>query len=122
MQPTFDSQKPIFICIAEWIEDAILAGVFDEEGQVPSTTEISLQYNINPATSLKGVNMLVESGTLYKKRGLGMFVATGARTKLLERRREKFFEEYLKPLILEAVRLQINATELKNMIERGYEN
>ena len=90
MNPVFDPQKPIFICIAEWLEDAIAAGIFIEEGQVPSTTEISVQYNINPATALKGVNMLVEAGVLYKKRGLGMFVAVGARAGILERRRRRF--------------------------------
>ena len=75
MQPIFDNQKPIFQSIAEWLEDAILAGIYVEEGQVPSITEISVQYNINPATALKGVNKLVDSGLIYKKRGLGMFVS-----------------------------------------------
>jgi len=120
MQPTFGPQKPIFISIAEWLEDAILAGIFSEESQVPSITEISVEYNINPATALKGVNMLVETGLLYKKRGLGMFVTAGARAKLLARRQQQFFEDYIKPLILEARRLQISSKDLQSMIERGY--
>ena len=122
MQLNIDPQKPIFVCIAEWLEDAIIGGIFEEEGQVPSTTEISLQYNINPATSLKGVNMLVESGILYKKRGLGMFVSAGARVKLIEQRRHRFFDEFIKPLIREAERLEISVSELKTMIEGGCEN
>ena len=121
MQPNFDSQKPIFLSIAEWLEDTVLATVYEEEAQVPSITEISVKYNINPATALKGVNLLVESGVLYKKRGLGMFVATGARSKLLERRQQQFFDDYIQPLIREAQRLEITAADLKNMIERGYE-
>ena len=122
MQPTFDDQRPIFLSIAEWLEDAILAGVYGEEAQAPSTTEISLQYNINPATALKGVNLLVESEILYKRRGLGMFVARGARAKLLERRRQQFFDGYMEPLIREAKRLQITGEDLHAMIERGYSN
>lgn len=121
MQPTFDPQKPLFLSIAEWLEDAILSGIYCEEGQVPSITEISLRYNINPATALKGVNLLVEGGLLYKKRGLGMFVAAGARAKLLERRQEQFFESYILPLVAEAKRLQIQAGNLAAMIERGYD-
>jgi len=121
MQPNFDPQKPIFLCIAEWLEDTILSGIFEEEAQVPSITEVSVQYNINPATALKGVNLLVESGVLYKKRGLGMFVATGARAKLLERRQQKFSDDYVGPLVLEAKRLDISVTNLKTMIEGRYE-
>jgi len=120
MQPAFDPQKPLFLSIAEWLEDAVLDGIYDEEGQVPSITDISVQYKINPATALKGVNMLVESGLLYKKRGLGMFVAAGARSKLLERRQRQFFDDYIQPLIHEAKRLYVSSTELQNMIERGY--
>ena len=120
MQPTFDTQKPLFLSIAQWLEDTILAGIYDEENQVPSITEISVQYNINPATALKGVNMLVESGLLYKKRGMGMFVATGASDKLLARRQQQFFDDFIEPLIREAKRLQIGSEDLQTMIERGY--
>jgi len=120
MQPTFDTQKPLFLSIAQWLEDTILAGIYDEENQVPSITEISVQYNINPATALKGVNMLVESGLLYKKRGMGMFVATGASAKLLARRQQQFFDDFIEPLIREAKRLQIGSEDLQTMIGRGY--
>jgi len=120
MQPNFDPQKPLFLSIAEWLEDTVLAGIYEEESQVPSITEISVRYNINPATALKGVNLLVESGVLYKKRGMGMFVATGGRAELLEKRRRQFFDDYIEPLINEAQRLSISAADLHSMIERGY--
>jgi len=120
MQPNFDTQKPIFQSIAEWLEDAILAGIYPEEGQIPSITEISVQYKINPATALKGVNKLVDSGLIYKKRGLGMFVSAGARTKLLEQRHHEFFDDYVRPLVIEAKRLELGNQELNQMIERGY--
>ena len=121
MQPTFDSQKPLFLSIAQWLEDMVLAGIYDEESQAPSITEISVQYNINPATALKGVNLLVESGLLYKKRGMGMFVATGARAKLLAQRQYQFFDDFVEPLVCEAKRLQIGSEDLQAMIERGYD-
>ena len=121
MQPNFDTQKTLFHSIAIWLEDTILAGIYEEEGQVPSITEISRQYNLNPATALKGVNLLVDSGLLYKKRGLGMFVSSGARAKLLMQRHNEFFNDYVRPLIAEAKRIEVDSTELKEMIERGYE-
>ena len=72
-----DGDKPIYVQMAEWIEENILSGTFPEETQIPSTTDISAQYKINPATALKGVNILVDKGIIYKKRGLGMFVSKG---------------------------------------------
>ena len=121
MQPTFSPQKPLFQSIAEWLEDAILSDIYVEGDQVPSITEISVQYNINPATALKGVNLLVDSGLLYKKRGMGMFVSGGARSKLLERRQEQFYTDYVQPLMFEANRLQISNEDLRAMIDRNIE-
>ena len=120
MKLSFNSDKPLFLGVAEWVEDAILDDIFVEETQVPSITEISVQYNINPATALKGINLLVDSGLLYKKRGLGMFVAIGARSKLLESRRQQFSGDYVDPLVSEAKRLEVSHTDLQNMVERRY--
>ena len=112
--------RPIFVQIAEGIEDAILSGAFPEGGQIPSITEFSVNYKINPATALKGVNLLVEAGLLYKKRGLGMFVASGAREKLLQQRRQSFYQDFILPLLTEARQVQLTKEELMQMIERGY--
>ena len=68
MELDFTGEKPIFQQIAEWLEDGILSGAFPEESQVPSITEFSVQYKINPATALKGINLLVDAGVIYKKR------------------------------------------------------
>ncbi len=115
----FSNERPIFIQLAEMLEDAILSGVYNEDDQVPSITEFSVAYKMNPATALKGVNILVDAGLLYKKRGLGMFVAKGAREKLIERRKERFYHAFVEPMILEAIRLSINEAELFEMVKRG---
>lgn len=117
----FDSDKAIFLQIAEGIEDAILSGAFKEESQIPSITEFSVNYKINPATALKGINILVDNGIVYKKRGLGMFVATGAVEKLLQKRKELFYDNFVVSLIVEAKRLNFSEKEIKSMIERGLE-
>lgn len=120
MQINFDDERPIFIQIAEWIEDAILSGAFPEETQIPSITEFSVNYRINPATALKGINILVDEGIVYKKRGIGMFVTTGAVEKLKEKRKEQFYDNFIRKLVDEAKRLEISIDEVINMLERGY--
>jgi len=117
----FSSEKPIYMQLAEAIEDNILKGIFEEEAQIVSTTEISVKYKINPATAGKGINMLVDEGILYKKRGLGMFVSTGAKKKILEKRKNSFYEEYVKSLLEEAAKLNISKEDIISMIEGGKE-
>ena len=105
MQINFEDERPIFVQIADGIEDAILTGAFEESGQIPSITELSVSYKINPATALKGISILVDEGIIFKKRGVGMFVAPGAVSKLRGKRKELFFDHYIKKLIEEAKKL-----------------
>jgi len=109
--------KPIFVQIAEQIENDVIDGVYPPETQVPSTNEFAAFYRINPATAGKGVNLLVDEGVLYKKRGIGMFVSDGARERLVAKRRDAFREEYLRPLLAEAAKLGIGPDQLSNMIQ-----
>ena len=120
MQINFESAKPIFLQIAEGLEDAILAGAFVEEEQIPSITELAVGFKINPATALKGINLLVDNGIVYKKRGVGMFVAAGAMKKLGQKRKDEFFDHYILDLIAEAKCLGLTAQDIKSMIERGF--
>lgn len=120
MNISFNTERPIFIQIAEGIEDAILSGAFIEEGQIPSITEFSVNYRINPATALKGINILVEEGIIYKKRGVGMFVTNGAVEQLKGKRKEQFFDNFVKNLVEEARRLGISKDEVVLLLERGY--
>lgn len=115
----FESEKPIYLQLAEAIEDDILKGIFEEETQIISTTEISLNFKINPATAGKGINLLVDEGILYKKRGVGMFVSKGAKEKILKKRKEDFFESYIISLLDEASKINITKEEIIKMIERG---
>jgi DNA-binding transcriptional regulator YhcF (GntR family) len=116
-----DEGRPIFVQIAEQIENSIIDGSLPEEAQVPSTNELAAFHRINPATAAKGVNQLVDDGILYKKRGIGMFVSSGARAKLRLRRREQFSDQYLRPLLAEAHKLGLSTAEVKDMID-GWES
>jgi len=119
MEYLIDENRPIFVQIAERIEEDILAGRLAEEEQVPSTNQFAALYQINPATAAKGVNLLVDQAILYKKRGVGMFVATGSRERLTEKRRELFFEHYVVAMVREATRLGIEEEQLIEMIQKG---
>ena len=121
MEYLINENRPIFVQIAERIENDIIAGELAEETQVPSTNQFASFYQINPATAAKGVNLLVDQGILYKKRGLGMYVAPGARAKLLEKRREQFFEQYVVPMLQEADKLGITMEQVTEMIQRRVE-
>ena len=119
MQLNFESEKPIFIQLAEWLSDSIISGAFKEGEQIPSTTEMSVSLKINPATALKGVNMLVDKGIIYKKRGLGMFVSDGAVEKLKKERQSDFFGEYIRKMLDEAQKLGLTKDDIIEMIERS---
>ena len=115
-------EKPIFIQIAEQLEDSIFTGVFPEETKIPSTNEISALLNINPHTVLKGMNILVDEEIIYKKRGLGMFVKTGAVEKIRKKRQGQFYDQFVAALIEEAEKLKMTKEEIIALIERGYED
>ena len=117
MQDSFKEDRSIYLQIKEMIENEILRDILREEEQVPSTTELSKFYKINPATAAKGINLLVDEGILYKKRGIGMFVQTGAKEKIKSQRRESFYNTFVSTLIEEAKALGINKKELIRMIE-----
>jgi len=118
----FDNDRSIYLQLAESIEDDILKGIFAEEEQIPSTTQMSVQYRINPATAAKGVNLLVDEGIIYKKRGIGMFVSAGAKEKIINKRRQQFFDKFIISMLEEAKKLGIPKQELIKMIERGQIN
>ncbi|MDO9398566.1 MAG: GntR family transcriptional regulator [Herbiconiux sp.] len=117
--PVVDESRPIFVQIAELIENDIIGGSLPEETQVPSTNEFAAFHRINPATAGKGVNLLVDEGILYKKRGIGMFVAQGARDRLIAKRRDEFRSEFVGPLVAEAAKLGISRAQLIDMIGEG---
>lgn len=122
MKFEISDEKPIFIQIADSLKDAIISGTYAEETQIPSITEYSVMYKINPATALKGINILVDDGLLYKKRGIGMFVSAGAKEKLLGEAQNVFFDEKVMPVVRDAKKLNIELNELLKMMERGYTN
>ena len=122
MKLRLESEKPIYVQLCEWLSDMIISGTIPEGEQIPSTTEISVEYKVNPATALKGINMLVDKGVIFKKRGLGMFVSSGAVEKLKAERQQDFQQTYIDKMCEGAKKLGISKNEIIAMIERGFEN
>ena len=117
MVENLGEEKSIYLQISEMIEDEILRDILKEEEQVPSTTELSKFYKINPATAAKGINLLVDKGILYKKRGIGMFVQEGAKSAIQKSRQESFYETYVTKIVREAKLIGITKEELSKMIK-----
>lgn len=112
------NDKPIFIKIMEMIEDDILSGVYKTDDIIISTTQISKLLSVNPTTSVKAVSNLTDEGILYKRRGIGMCVASGAREKILLQRKEIFLSETVTGFCEEAKKLGITEDELIQIIRR----
>lgn len=115
----FDDSSPIYLQIAEQIRTAVLDGSLAEGDQVMSTTQYATTYRINPATAAKGLSILVDEGLVEKRRGLGMFVRTGAREALRETRRATFFADSLSPVIAEARALGFTTQQIISHIEEN---
>ena len=121
MHGALDGGGMIYLQIAQMLENDILRNIYREEEQVPSTNELARGYSINPATAAKGINLLVAEGILYKKRGIGMFVAKGAGETVKQKRKAAFYDGYVKPLVKEGASLSLTGQELLAMVSRAIE-
>jgi GntR family transcriptional regulator len=115
MTPVNDS-GPIFVQIADELADQVADGGLAEDGRIPSANELAAFYRVNPATAARALAMLVEEGLANKRRGVGMFVATGARNRLIQRRRRQFADKYIRPMVAEATRLGLDQDELLTLV------
>ena len=121
MNEILTQEKSIYLQIAEMIETDILRDILLEEERVQSTNELAKLYAINPATAAKGVNILEDEGVLYKKRGIGMFVSAGAKEAILSRRKNEFYDNYVKKLLEEAASIGLGKEEVIQLIQSGNE-
>jgi GntR family transcriptional regulator len=111
-----DEGTPLFVQIGAQLADDIADGTLAEGDRVPSSNEFAAYYRINPATAAKGINMLIDDGLLEKRRGIGMFVAVGARERLLADRRQRFAEQFIEPMVAEAKRLGLDPDTLATLV------
>lgn len=120
MRFNFESPEPIYLQVAEQVEEAIFTGIYQAGEQVPSTTAVSKEFHINPATVLKGINQLVAAGMIEKRRGVGMFVTADAAEMIRAKRKEQFFDRYVNRFTSEAQKLKLSEAEVITLIKRAY--
>ena len=121
MQENLGSGALLYQQIAVMIEDDILRGALAEEEQAPSSNELARMYRINPATAAKGINLLAARGILYKRRGIGMFVAAGAAEAVRRQRAAELGERYIVPLLRQAASLGLDKPALLKLINDAIE-
>ena len=112
-----NGSQPIFLQIMEAIESDIITGAYQTDELIISTTQISKVYSVNPTTAVKAISKLTDAGILYKKRGIGMCVAAGARGKITRRRKDVFFSGTIDKFLAEAKTLGITLEELIDVIK-----
>lgn len=115
-------ETPLFIQIAESIEDDVFTGVYGEGDRVPSTNEVAALFGINPHTVLKGMNLLVDEGIIHKRRGLGMYVSDGALDTIRAKRQAVFSERYVDALVAEARKLGMTKEQVQALVEKGFDH
>lgn len=113
-----ETTVPLFRQIALLLEDSIVDGSLKVGERAPSTNELAAFHQVNPATARKGLSLLVDSGVLEKRRGIGMFVTEEASSIILRRRQEGFAAGFLVPLVDEAVKLGISRKDVQNLFEQ----
>lgn len=115
-----DGTKPIYIQIADWIKNEIIADHLKTDEKVYSQYQLADLFNINPATAGKGLAVLLEEQIVYKKRGLGMFVTFEAKQKILAKRKNQGFTKMIEDLVIEAKRLTISEEEIIHCVKKTY--
>lgn len=114
-----DSDVPIYVQVAEWLENEILRGQFEPDDKMYSQYQLADLFTINPATAGKGLSILFDHDILYKKRGLGMFVTSYARDVILQKRKSEKLTALVNEIVDEAERLEVPFDELIDMLKRA---
>ena len=112
MDPKWNEDVPIYRQLRDRVVAMILEGVLDDGDALPSVRNVAAEYRLNPLTVLKGYQELVEEGLVEKKRGRGMFVNDGARSKLLRDERKRFVEKEWPAVAATIERLGLDAADL----------
>ena len=113
----FDSNRPIYLQIADSFCERILVGELSPEDRIPSVREFGAEIGVNPNTVARSYERLTETGVIYNKRGIGFFVAPSAREIVLESERSRFFGTELPAFRRLAELLSITTDELINHLK-----
>ena len=118
MDPNWNDNQPIYRQLRDKVVAMILEDVLKDGDALPSVRNVAAEYRLNPLTVLKGYQELVDDDLVEKKRGLGMFVTAGAKTKLLKNERQRFLDQEW-PLVVASIdRLGLSLGDLLNKADK----
>lgn len=117
MDPKWNEDQPIYRQLRDRVVAMILEEVLTDGDALPSVRNVAAEYRLNPLTVLKGYQELVDEGLVEKKRGRGMFVNEGARTKLLKAERQRFLEKEWPQVTATIERLDLDVADLLKQAE-----
>lgn len=118
MDPNWNDNQPIYRQLRDKVVAMILEDVLKDGDALPSVRNVAAEYRLNPLTVLKGYQELVDDDLVEKKRGLGMFVTAGAKTKLLKNERQRFLEQEW-PLVVASIdRLGLSLEDLLSKADK----
>jgi GntR family transcriptional regulator len=112
MDPDWNDGQPIYRQLRDRVVAMILEGQLKEGDPLPSVRNVSADSRVNPLTVLKAYQQLADDYLVEKRRGLGMFVRTGAHAQLMKGEREKFLTEQWPQVLATIRRLGLDAREL----------
>src|SRR5499425_1497894 len=118
MDHQWNDNQPIYRQLRDRVVAMILDGVLKEGDPLPSVRTVAAEYRVNPLTVLKGYQQLVDEGLVESRRGLGMFINTGARSLLMQGERDKFLAEQWPRVYATIQRLGLKAEELLDAANR----
>jgi GntR family transcriptional regulator len=114
MDREWNDNQPIYRQLRDRVVAMILEEVLKEGDPLPSVRNVAAEYRVNPLTVLKGYQQLVDEGLVESRRGLGMFINSGARSMLLKGERQKFLTEEWPRVEATIERLGLKAEDLLN--------
>jgi len=113
----FSENKNIFLQIRDWLADQIMQDKILPGKKVPSVRELAVDLEVNRNTVMRSYSLMEEEGILENKRGIGFFVATGAKRSLLKIQKQAFFAQDLPELLHKVKVLQLNSEDLALLIQ-----
>jgi GntR family transcriptional regulator len=112
MDRDWNDSQPIYRQLRDRVVAMILEGALKEGDPLPSVRSVAAEYRLNPLTVLKGYQELVDENLVESRRGLGMFVTSGAKKRLLQDERQRFLQEEWPRIRAAIERLGLSAKEL----------
>lgn len=119
MDPKWNEDQPIYRQLRDRVVAMILEEVLGDGDALPSVRNVAAEYRLNPLTVLKGYQELVDEGLVEKKRGRGMFVTEGARTRLLKDERQRFIDKEWPEIVATIRRLGLDAAKLLDDVQQS---